>query len=229
MSTLQVERTLSLEEALKYLKIYNADIDWSLHLSRLNSKFQYKISDPQERKAFIRKIIACTILLPTYDKWRITDPPENLLYGVSSFDQFNDRDWVAELFKIIEEDKDIEAKRNECLSLGIVHPLEYSPVTRQAFNWLFDKAKDANAVTEDNKDAMVKRFQNLVYAYGGNVICYIFMKEEFKVKKILNWRSNYFFERLIFEVYDVNQILKIKKQELTKTNKKLIRTVRLGE
>jgi len=219
--------TLSIQDSTKYLNLYVGESDWEKHLKILYGRLLKK-HGAAEAKELMRKTIACTILLPTHDKSKIPTPVENLLFWTPTYTQFNERDWVLELQEVIEADKDIEGWRNQCLSLGVVHPLEYSPVTREAFNRLFTKAEEAGAVNDSNKKDMIRRFQNLVLAYGGNVICYMFVKEDYKInRKILNWRSNYFFEKLIFDTYTPEQVFKIKKQELAKTNPKLVKSVRV--
>lgn len=221
------EFTISMDDAERYLNLYVGECEsgWKYHIGDTYSKFLKK-SNAEDSKALMRKVIACSILLPTYDKSVIKTPVQNLLHWCHTWSQFNERDWVELLRIEIEKDKEIEGWRNQCLSLGVVHPIEYSPVTREAFNRLFGKAQDAGVITKENKADMVRRFQNLVLAYGGNVICYLFMKEEYKInKKVLNWRSNYFFEKLIFDTYTPEQVFKIKKQELAKTNPKLVKSV----
>lgn len=218
------EQEAFLDTASKYLNLYLGEADWRQHIADLTAKTsKYK---PSEATEIVKKAIACAVMLPTYDKSSRTDPPQNLLYWVGGYTQFNERDWVKELRERIDQDAKIEGWRNQALSLGIIHPIEYSPVTRQAFNWLFDAAEKAGAVTPDNKADITKRFQNLILAYGGNVICYVFQKEAHKLKKILNWRTGYFFEHVIFEVFNVEQVLKIKKAELAKTNPKLVKRIR---
>jgi hypothetical protein len=107
-----------------------------------------------------------------------------------------------------------------------VYPIVYAPWPRQAFNWLFKAAEESGQVTDENREQVEKRFERLVLTYGGLVICHIFQKEEYKIKKkVLNWRTGYFFERLIFDIYTIDQVLKIKKQELLKTNKTLVKQI----
>ena len=120
--------------------------------------------------------------------------------------------------KVIEEDKQIEKVRNFCLNLGVVNPLEYSPTTRQALNWLKDRrpANDTSTSTQ--------KLKSLVYAYGGNVVCGVFEKDKelFKIKRLPDHDLTYFFERLIFQFYSAEKVVKIKKLELDKTSPKLV-------
>lgn len=218
------------EQAIKYLQVYNAEIDWNPHLNKLYERLSKKMSE-SEAKSAMRKQIACAILLPVIDQSVMTDPPENLLFWCVSYHQYSSRDWVKELFDIWKKDQKIEETRNKCLDVGIVFPLEYNPNTRQAFNWLVDKAVKSGSINEDNKEQVNKRLQNLVFAYGGAVVCSVFSKPELskKIDKIPNWRSGYFFERLIFEVYKPDDILKIKQHEINKiksVNNKLVKKIK---
>lgn len=220
------EFSLTPDEAERYLRIYLGEAEWKSHLATLFTRLKKQYGENQAR-VMGRKMIAFAILLPTFDRSKVTDPPENLLFAGFKYTQFNEKDWTQLLQVEIEKDKEIELNRNKCLSLGIIYPIEYSPITRQAFNWLYGKAEDAGIITAANKKEMIRRFQNLVVAYGGSVICSLFLKEDWKInKKVLNWRSNYFFEKLLYETYTPEQIFKIKKQELSKTNSRLVKSVR---
>lgn len=213
------------EIAIKYLNLYVGESDWSRHIDTLWSRLVKKHAEDQA-KILLKKTIACTVLLPLYDKTKIPDNPENLLFWCPSYQQFSDRDWTQDLIEVIQKDAQIEQWRIECQRLGVVYPIVYAPWPRQAYNWLFKAAEESGQVNESNKDQIEKRFERLVLTYGGLVICHIFQKEEFKIKKkVLNWRSGYFFERLIFDIYSIDQVVKIKKQELLKTNKTLVKQV----
>lgn len=221
------ELVFNWQEMARYLKLYVGEADWEAHLVDKFKKLENRYGT-DKAKELIKKAAACAILLPTYDRSTIKDPPQNILYWCDTWTQFNERDWVELLTEVIHRDKEIENWRNQCLSLGVVHPIEYSIVTREAFNRLYTMADESGVVTPENKKDIVRRFQNLVLAYGGNVICYLFVKEEFKIrKKVANWRTNYFFERLIFDTYSFDQVFKIKKQELAKTNQKLVKSIRV--
>lgn len=210
---------------LKYLKLYVDDIDWAPQLEKLEAQLSKK-----NQMDNLKKQVACTILLPTYDKSKLTDPPENLLFQVGMWHQINERNWIEEMRSIKKQDDHLDDFAEELLDLGIVHPLEYYPATRQAFNWLFDAAKYSNIERTVSSNAE-ETFRNLVYVYGGAVICSIFGKPELenRIKKLHNWRSAYFFRRLIHEVYSDKDILKIKSLEITKLKKadsKLVKMVK---
>jgi hypothetical protein len=78
---------------------------------------------------------------------------------------------------------------------------------------------------EDNKENLVNKFSNLVRAYGGAIICNMFVNHKMNIDKILNWRSGYFFEKEIYKVYSVEQIVKIKNSELNKTNSQYVKKI----
>lgn len=228
MQTLQ-EFKLDRDLAKKYLKIYNADIDWDEHITSVRERV--KTLPRQQQAIELQKRLACAILLPYHEKNTIQNPPQNLLFFCHKWAQYPSRDWLAELHDIIEKDKEIEIIRNKCLALGIVYPLQYNPNTRQAFNWLYDEAKSSGDITEDNKQDITKKLQNIVYAYGGAVVCSVFQKPELKTKisNLLNWRSGYFFEKLIHEVYKPDEIIRIKTHENNKiknTDDKLIKMIK---
>lgn len=231
MSTMEDLITLSKEKALQYLKVYNSDINWEPHINTLGSRIRTK-NGLSESQDLLRRQIACTILLPQYDKDTITDPPEKLLFTCSKYHQYEEHDWLREFSDIAEKDAFIADVRAKALNLGVVYPLEYNPNTRQAFNWLCEEAERRGDLHDKNRMEVTKKFQNLVYAYGGVVICSVFGKPELKPKisKILNWRSGYFFERLIFEAYKSEEIIRIKQHELNKLineNSKLVKKVKV--
>ena len=206
------------ELANKYLQIYNADIDWLPHIREVLGRLLSGTSK-DAAEAEMRKRLSCAILLPYYEKNTIQDPPQNLLYYCHKWSQFTARDWQKEFDEIVAKDKRIEELRTKCLDLGIIYPLQYNPNTRQAFNWLYDEALSSGDINDSNKADITKRLQNVVYAYGGVVVCSIFSKPELKtkIKNLLNWRSGYFFERLIHEIYTEEELIKIKTHEINKT------------
>lgn len=209
----------------KYLKLYIDEIDWIPQLEKLKSQLEKK-----NQLDNLSKQVACAILLPTYDKSKLTDPPENLLFQVGKWHQMNERNWVEEMKSIRKLDDHLDIFAEELLNLGIVHPLEYYPTTRQAFNWLCDAAKYFDTERQVSKNAQ-ETFKNLVYVYGGAVICSLFEKPNYekKIMKLHNWRSAYFFRHIIHEIYSDKDILKIKTLEigsLKKADSKLVKMVR---
>lgn len=219
---------------LKYLTIYNADINWQPYVDEVWTNLASRM-DREKAQAELKKRIACAMLLPFYEKHAVQNPPQNLLFFCHKWTQYNSRDWVKEYQEVLSKDIEIERIRKEALRIGVIAPLEYNPNTREAFNWLYNQAKDTNALTESNKDQIKKNMQSLVYAYGGVIISNIvFNKPEWKTKinNIPNWRSGYFFERLIHEVYSETEILKIKTHEINRmkhSDSKLVKMVQLKE
>lgn len=219
------ENILPTNIADQYLKLYISNIDWTPHIANLWKNIKAKNKDDDAAKTAIKKTIACAMLLPTHNGTAIPEPPQNLLFWCSSWNQYNEKDWFSELKKIIEKDIEIKENRNKILKIGVIDPIDYSPLTRQAFNWLYTAAVESGCITEDNKDDIIKKLQNLVRIYGGAVICNIFTKHEKNVQKVSNWRSGYFFEREIYKIYNTQQIYKIKSLELSKLNTKYIKTL----
>lgn len=204
-----------------YLQLYVAEIDWVPHLEELVRR--------KQNNDLIKNQIACTILLPSYDKSVLTNPPQNLLFWVAKYTQINDRDWRKELTVIDERNAVYDELKDPLLDLGIIDPLEFHPITRQAYNWLIEKAE---ASPDGCSLETAKKFKNLVYIYGGAVICSVFQKPEWqkKIRNLHNWRTGFFFRQLIHEVYpNSNDIIKIKTMEINKlknADSKLVRTVK---
>ena len=215
--------------AAKYLTTYLGPADWDEHIGVLYQRLSRKTNEV-EAKATLRKAVAFAILFPTTDKgFKIdSDHPEKLLFQGMAFQQFNSRNWVDDLQKTIKRDVNIEDWRRQALELGVIDPIEYHPFCRQAYNWVYGKAQETGAVTEETKQELARRFRNLVLAYGGAVISYLFTNHQNAVAKVLNWRSGYFIERAIFEAYSLDQVLKIKRAELERTNEKLKKTLKVG-
>lgn len=216
---------LPISVANMYLRLYVAEIDWENQISVLYNRMAKRNQD--NVNDLMRKIISCTILLRAYQPSVPLDlsSPESLLFSVHKFHQFDEKDWFSQLQSVIKRDILIQDWRKQALSLGIVDKIEFQPYYRQAYNWLFSKAEEDNSLNKDNKDLISIRFRRLVQAYGGSVICNVFTRHQDSVKKVLNWRSGYFFERQIFRIYNIDQVLKIKKLELDKTNVQLVKKV----
>lgn len=219
--------SLSVPLAEKYLRLYVADIDWSVHISNLWKNFSNKFKDDNLAKEQVKKSIACTILLPFIEKTQIPDPPQNLLFWSSTWKQFGEQDWFSLLIEVFKEDVNISLNRNKLIQIGVIDPVDVSPITRQAYNWIYEKVEHGiklhpdSVVSSDTKE----KITNLVRAYGGAVICNVFINHRLNVDKVLNWRSGYFFEKQIYKVYSIDQMIKIKTAELSKTNSKYIKKI----
>lgn len=219
------EGVISTEIADSYLRIYVADIDWNPHLSKLWSNTKNKIKDEDQSKIHIKKVIACTTLLPYYDKTVIPENPQNLLFWSPTWNQFNEKDWLSLYREVVKKDIEIRGNRRKIVSYGIVEAIDYLPLTRQAFNWLYAKAEGEGCVSDSNKQEIIKKFQNLVKVYGGAIICNMFSKYESNIGKVLNWRTGYFIEKEIYKVYSLDQIIKIKQTEISKIDTKYVKTL----
>jgi len=209
--------------AEKLLGLYVGEADWWTHIVSLHQRL-VKRHGKDKAAELVREAIAFTILLPAYDRSTKIDPdnPQNLLFWGLKYQQFEQRNWFEELKKVIRRDQQITAWRREALKLGVIDAIEYQPWCRQAYKWLCAEAEDSGVeLTSELK----LKFRQLVMAYGGAVVSYIFEKHHNAVKKIVNWRSGYFFERLIFNTYNVDEVLKIKNNEIKKTNSKWIKEV----
>lgn len=219
-----VEDKITQHVAEKLLGIYVADIEWWPHIARLAQQLKKK-HDNETAKNLLRRAVAFTILFPAYDRSAKIDMehPENNLFWGMRYDQFNNKDWFEELKKVIKRDQEITQYRRQALSLGIIDPIDYQPYTRQAFKWLCGEAENAGVeLTPELKN----KFRQLVMAYGGAVISYLFENHRAVINKVPNWRSGYFFEKAVFEVYSLEQVLKIKKAELDKTNSKWTKKIK---
>ena len=60
-------------------------------------------------------------------------------------------------------------------------------------------------------------------AYGGMLLNYVFAKYPKKIEDIPNWRTGYFVERLVHDVFEYDQIVKMKQLELDKSNPKWVK------
>jgi hypothetical protein len=215
--------------AIRYLTLYLGAANWADHINSLWTRFvrQNGVSKAELQKK-MKKTVACAMLLPTYDRKTLDrERPENLLHRVSLWDQFKERDWFEAFQQVVAHDLQIKEWRKQALMLGIIDPVEDAVYTRQAFNWLFENAEASGCISPETRDDIVNRHKNMVKAYGGAVISNIFLRHEDALKPVLNWRTGYFFERAIFDVYTSEQVLKIKRAELAKTNGRLVKRVKV--
>lgn len=216
---------LSVDTAQKYLNIYVGESDWPKHINQLWTNLENKNKNLDLSKDEIKKIIACTLLLPTYEKTTIPDPVHLILFWCTSWGQLKERDWFTLFKDVIKKDILIQNNRKNLLDIGVIDPIDYSPLTRQAFNWLYAEAEKNDCITDENRSEIKTKLQNLVRIYGGAVISNIFTNHKNSLNKILNWRSGYFFEREIYNVYSYDQIVKIKNLEIQKLNPKYVKKI----
>lgn len=215
--------TLSSDVAEKYLTLYLGTANWKEKLSQMWSVQKKKLNDETKAKDFVKKSIACACLSPVVNKSVIPEENHVLLFWVSGWPQFNERDWFDLFKKVIKEDIQIESNRKKVLQAGVFDQLDMSPLTRQAYNWLYEKLDRENFATIDDKKEAIEKIKNLVKIYGGAIICNMFTNYSSNIEKVLNWKSGYFIERQIYKVYSLDQILKIKQTEIHKTNKNYVK------
>jgi hypothetical protein len=213
--------------AVRYLTLYLGNAEWEQHINALWTRFTRQNGASREQLvARMRRSIACAILLPVHDPSKLEERPENILHRASTWSQFQERDWFHALQGEMARDLEVQGWRAEALALGIIDPIEEGTYTRQAFDWLFEQAVLTGCVTPETQEYVTTRHANMVKAYGGAVIGNIFLRHQDVLGRVLNWRTGYFFERAIYNVYTPTQVLKIKRAELTKTNTRLVKRVK---
>jgi hypothetical protein len=218
--------TVSFDVAEKYLSLYIGDSNWKEKIGQLWSVQKKKLKDDSLAKDFVKKSIACACLSPIINKVAIPDEKHVLIFWVSGWPQFNERDWFSLFQEVIKKDIEIEKNRRKIFQLGIFEQIDMSPLTRQAYNWIYDRLEKESFDSEDKRNEAIEKIKNLVKIYGGAIICNLFTNYSPHVDKILNWRSGYFIEREIYKVYSLDQIVKIKSAEINKTNKNYIKTIK---
>lgn len=209
--------------AEKYLNIYVGKEDWVKHINKLWTNLENKNKNTEVSKEQIKNVISCATLLPTMEKINIPDPPYQLLFWCTGWSQLNERSWFSLLQDVVKKDILIQSNRDRLLKIGVIDPIDYSPLTRQAYNWLFSEAEMSGSINDGNKKDIQTKFQNIVRIYGGAVVSNIFMKHKSNIQKIHSWKTGYFFEREIYNIYSFDQISKIKLLELKKLNPKYIK------
>jgi len=215
--------SIPLDVAEKYLTLFLDKYDWKKSIQRLWDISGSKKLNDEDRKLFIKKSISCAVLITYVEKTTIPELPENLLFWCSGWAQFNEKDWFKMFQELVKEDIRIIENRNKMIMLGVIDPIDISPMTRQAFNWLYNQAKENNYINEDNAEEIKVKLSNLVKAYGGAVICNMFINHKKNIQSIHNWRSGYFFEREIHRIYSLDNLMKIKKTELQKVNQNYVK------
>jgi hypothetical protein len=219
------EDTIPLDVAEKYLYLFLGKSDWKTNIKKLWSITEKKGWDQNQRKLFVKKAISCATLIPYTDGTTIPNPPEKLLFWCTAWSQFEEKDWFDLYRNNVKEDINITQNRNKIIKLGIIDPVDVSPMNRQAFNWLYEKAKEAEKLTTEELKELEPKLFNLVKAYGGAVVCNVFLNYKNNIHNVFNWRSGYFFEKEIYKVYKIEDIIKIKSAEIKKTNPKYIKRI----
>lgn len=213
----------------KYLNLYVGHSDtWLDAITRLYGLLKSRNKELPEEQLLekIKQGISFAILFPAHDRSLKIDKdnPENHLFWSQSFSQLEGKDWFAEFQKVFRQDTNITEYRKEVLKLGVIDAVEFHPLSRQAYRWLCESAESSEVeLTPELK----KKFYNLVMAYGGAIITYMYEKHSKEIdKKVINWRSAYFFERLMYQVYQPEQVIKIKQNDINNTNPQWVKTVK---
>lgn len=215
--------TVPFDVAEKYLTLYLGEAEWKEKISQLWTVQKKKQGSEEKAKEFVKKSIACACLSPIINKSAIPEENHVLLFWVSGWPQFNERDWFGLFQDVIKKDIEIENNRKKIIQMGIFEQIDMSPLTRQAYNWLYEKLEKEKFLDENKKIEAVEKIKNMVKIYGGAIICYMFSNHSLNIDKVLNWKSGYFIEREIYKAYSLEQIMKIKLAEIKKTNKNYIR------
>lgn len=220
-----VNNALTVELADKYLTLYLGESDWPEKLAQLWSVQKKKLGE-DKAKEFIKKSVACACLSPVVNKSAIPEEKHVLLFWVSGWPQFNERDWLSLFKDTIKTDMQIEKNRAIIFREGIFDHIDIPPLTRQAYNWLYERLDKESFSSQDKKEEAVTKMKNLIKIYGGAVVCNLFTNYSSNVEKVLNWRSGYFVEKEIHKIYSTEQIIKIKKAEMQKTNSNYIKIIK---
>jgi hypothetical protein len=216
---------LSVELADKYLTLYLGEADWPEKLGQLWTVQKRKLGE-EKAKDFIKKSVACACLSPIINKSTIPDENHVLLFWVGGWPQFNERDWFVLFKETVKSDIQIEKNRALIMQEGIFDHIDIPPLTRQAYNWLYEKLDKESFSTQNKKDEAATKMKNLIRIYGGAVVCNVFTNYSPQIDKVLNWRSGYFIEKEIHKIYSTEQIIKIKKAEMQKTNSNFIKNIK---
>jgi hypothetical protein len=225
MEQLVSTNALTLELAEKYLTIYLGESDWQEKLSQLWSVQKKKLGE-DKAKEFIKKSVACACLTPIINKSSIPEQNHVLLFWVSGWPQFNERDWYSLFKETVKSDIQIEKNRMIIIKEGIFDHIDIPPLTRQAYNWIYERLEKESFSSAAKKEEAISKITNLIKIYGGAVICNLFTNYSSRIDKVLNWRSGYFIEKEIHKVYTVEQIIKIKKAEIQKTNSNFVKNIK---
>lgn len=211
--------------AVTLLNIYVTRCDeWWDHVVRLY-KILYGKHGEDEARVQLKDIVSFTILFPAYKRTVNIDhqQPDENLFRWMWYDQRQKRDWFEDLKKVVKQDHQIAKWRTQVLSHGVIDPIEYQPLTRQAFNWTIDRAEKEELYDQETR----KKFRKFVMVYGGANVCRCFESFSKEVNQLVNWRSPYFLERLVYKINDrdVSKVIGIKLKELEKTNSKFVKRV----
>jgi hypothetical protein len=162
MISVAEDGVLPIDVAEKYLNIYIGEADWKTYISKLWTNFENKNKNVDISREDIKRAISCTALLPTLEKTNIPDPVHLMLFWCPTWNQYKEKDWFSLFRNIVKEDIEIQKNHKELLAMGVIDPIDYSPITRQAYNWLYARSESTSAVNEKTKSVVSKKMQNLI-------------------------------------------------------------------
>lgn len=223
------EDTLTKDVVYHYLKLYVGESNWDAQILSLKKVLSRQYKDDAALIKAMRNALCMAILMPAFFRSSaIGDLSDYLVRCGNGYynDKLKSKDWSDELKKVVKRDIEIDKFRREALVLGVIDPIEYQPYCRQAYNWLYQKAEETGCITPDTKDNISKSMEKLVHRYGGMVISNMFTRHQEKVDKIVNWRTGYFVERAIFNVYKPDEVCKIKQAEINDSPQKLVKKIK---
>ena len=220
LSAVVEDGVISSEVAVRYLSLYLGESNWPKHIMTIWRR-RLKGSSEDQAKDYMRNLISFVVCLSEKDESKLTDPPENFLFWAQKYDELYEEDWFSKFQSIVKKDVEILKAQKSLISLGYIDPIEYCPTTRQAFNWLFERT--------DMSTEAKNVYETFVKIYGGTAIISVFNDDKSRsaVARNHRWRRPYFFERLVHQVYNLDQLMKIKTSELKKANETLVHSLHL--
>lgn len=214
--------------ASEYWWLYLGEKNWDHAQQELVGSLKKSFGDDNKKIVeHFKKSFAFTVLAPLSGV-KVTSSVGLLLTcrQKDKWPTYYEKDWPKTLFNVLERDLDITKKRRKLWVLGRVDPFDLSPFCREAYNRMYDHAERAGAITPETKSDLEERFKTMIWVYGGAVLANLFLKHEDKIRdRVLNWNTPYFLEHVLYDVYNFNQLVDIKKTELSKTNKHLIKRI----
>lgn len=212
------------------LTIYlGEDEDWWGCVDRLRKQLLKKKGEKDTDNDVIdrlKNVVSFAILMQSHDRSIRIDHehPQNNLFWAVGYHQLGQKDWFQELKSVVRKDMEIAKHRKRILHLGVIDPIEYHPYSRQAYKWICEAVEGTNIELNPTRQSKIRKF---VMTYGGAVVSHVLYKNRPLVdRRVINWRTTYFLERVIHEVYDVEQIVKIKENDLKSTNPDWVKQVR---
>lgn len=226
LQRLSEDGTLSIQVASRYLLQSYGDRDWEGTIKELKQFLSNKYSDKGQKNRDLYRTISFGIHLPIIQQnMRPNQESADILFRCRYFRQFSEKDWHENLRKIAGKDLEIYNNRTHILQQGVITNPQYQPYTRQAYNRLCRMAEETGAIGDHNCSEVHQRHKRFVQIYGGAVINSIFSEYENRLNRVINWATPYFFEHLIYKQYNLDNIIRMKSAELSKTSDALIQHI----